>query len=76
MNNINIVVCTGKYPHLVVRMCGREKKGVEGGSSNEVLVEFGSIAVGNTSEKAIEIVNPTPVCCIHYIPLAWTSPVC
>lgn len=56
-----LLVYTGKYPHLEVRECGREKRGVNGGPSNEVLVEFGSVAVGTTAERTIKIVNSTSV---------------
>jgi len=63
--NFNIVVNAGKYPHLMVAC-----DGVTFNSPQlELLINFGSVPLGHTAEKWIEILNLSPVCNLHMITL-------
>jgi len=65
MYTLVIVVNAGKYPHLMVAC-----DGVTFNSPQlELLVNFGSVPVGLSAEKWIEILNLSPVCMLRTIAL-------
>lgn len=58
----------GKYPYVVVKRCleSRDQATTTAANYEDLVVDFGSVAVGNSADKCVLLNNPSPVSNVYY----------